>query len=127
MGDGSPRALLAGVVDRTGGAMYTYTMHRTQMYLTDAEIARLDEIAAERGTTRSDLVRQAVAMAFGPMVSREERSSALRAAAGSWVEGPGEDRAAPLRAMKAAGAGKVRHLHGLDGEEPASDHAADRG
>ena len=107
--------------------MYTYTMHRTQMYLTDAEIARLDDIAAERGTTRSDLVRQAIAMAFGPMVPREERLAALRAAAGSWAQGPGEDRAAPVRAMKAAGAGKLRRLHGLEGEEPAGDHAADPG
>lgn len=105
--------------------MYTYTMRRTQMYLTDAEIERLDAIAAERGTTRSDLVRQAVAMAYGPMLARDERLVALRAAAGSWPERPGEDRAARLHVMKAAGAGKLRRLHGLDAEEPAGDDAAD--
>ena len=115
--------MLVSFVDGMGRPMYTYTMHRTQMYLTDAEIARLDVIAAERGTTRSDLVRQAIAMAYGPMLPREERLAALWAAAGSWAERPGEDRAAPVRAMKSAGAAKVRRLHGLDAAEPAGDHA----
>jgi hypothetical protein len=105
--------------------MYTYTMHRTQMYLTDAEIERLDALAAERGTTRSDLVRHAVAMAYGPMLPRDERLAALRAAAGSWAERPGEDRAAPLRALKVAGATKLRRLHDPNAEGRAGDDAAD--
>lgn len=105
--------------------MYTYTMRRTQMYLTDAELERLDAIAAERRTTRSDLVRQAVAMAYGPMLARDERLAALRAAAGSWSERPGEDRAAYLRTMKAAGATRLRRLHGMDTEMPHGDDPAD--
>jgi len=51
-------------------------MHRTQIYLDDAQTVRLDQRAAAEGATRSTVIRRAV----DEYLAREERdSSAWRA------------------------------------------------
>ncbi len=47
-------------------------MHRTQIYLDDAQTARLDRRAAAEGTSRSKLIRRAV----DEYLSQEERDAA---------------------------------------------------
>jgi len=37
-----------------------YTMHRTQIYLSDADIERLDRESSRTGRTRSRLIRDAI-------------------------------------------------------------------
>jgi predicted transcriptional regulator len=67
--------------------MYTYiAMERTQIYLTEQEAEVLDRLAAERKTTRSHLIREAIDTQY---LSREERIrerlAALEASAGAWA------------------------------------------
>lgn len=55
--------------------MYIYiAMERTQIYLTRDAAAALDEIAAERGVTRSHLIREAIdATYLAPRASQRDR------------------------------------------------------
>jgi hypothetical protein len=61
-------------------------MERTQIYLDERETAALDRVAAETGRTRSDLIREAVAIAYlgSPIVSVDAATSALELSAGAW-------------------------------------------
>jgi predicted transcriptional regulator len=43
-----------------GSDVYSYIMHRTQIYLDDAQTSRLDKRAAAEGVTRSKVIRRAV-------------------------------------------------------------------
>lgn len=54
-------------------------MERTQIYLDERETAALDRVAAETGRTRSDLIREAVAI-----VSTEAAITALELSSGAW-------------------------------------------
>jgi hypothetical protein len=64
-------------------AMYIHRMVRTQLYLEEAVHRRLRELAKKQGRTISDLVRDAVARAYG-VHSVEERLRAIRGIAGLW-------------------------------------------
>lgn len=49
-------------------------MERTQIYLTEAEAAALDRVAAERGVTRSHLIREAIDATYVvPRTSQRDR------------------------------------------------------
>jgi hypothetical protein len=63
--------------------MYIHRMVRTQLYLDDVIHQRLRTLAAKQGRTVSDLVREAVARAYGPG-PRDERLSTLRGITGLW-------------------------------------------
>src|SRR5207253_8176589 len=63
--------------------MYTDVVHRTQIYLDEAEETLLDEAAAITGASRSELVRRAVRSTFG-RGETSERLAALRESAGTW-------------------------------------------
>jgi Arc/MetJ-type ribon-helix-helix transcriptional regulator len=63
--------------------VYSNTMARTQVYLTDAELALLDEAERATGATRSELIRRAVRSVYGEP-DKEERLRALRESAGAW-------------------------------------------
>ena len=58
-------------------------MVRTQLYLDEAVHRRLRELARKQGRTISDLVRDAVARAYG-VHSIEEQIRTLRAIEGLW-------------------------------------------
>lgn len=65
--------------------MYIHRMIRTQLYL-DAELhRRLRDLADRQGRTVSDLVREAVARAYGT-VEADERLSTLDAVSGLWQD-----------------------------------------
>jgi plasmid stability protein len=68
---------------RTHPAMYIHHMVRTQLYLDDAVHQRLRALAAKQGRTVSDLVREAVARAFGagPV---DDRLTTLRGITALW-------------------------------------------
>jgi predicted transcriptional regulator len=70
-------------VDDIGHAMYIHRMVRTQLYLDEELHRRLREAADRQGRTVSDLVREAVARAFGqPAV--DERLTTLDGIASLW-------------------------------------------
>ena len=63
--------------------MYIHRMVRTQLYLDEAVHRRLREAAERQGRTISDLVREAVARAYGaPDV--DERIATLEGITGLW-------------------------------------------
>lgn len=73
----------ASGVDDIYTAMYTRRMIRTQLYLDDDLHRRLRELAAKQGRTVSDLVREAVARAYGT-AQVDERVTTLEGIASLW-------------------------------------------
>ncbi len=61
-----------------------YTMLRTQVYLSESDLGRLDRVAAATGQTRSRLIRDAIERAYPDDVGQAEFESILREVAGSW-------------------------------------------
>lgn len=62
-------------------------MTRTQVYLTEEELALLDRASQASGASRSELIRRAVRATFGGGDGRE-RVAALQEAAGIWRDRP---------------------------------------
>lgn len=67
----------------TRKTVYSDTMQRTQVYLSDTELALLDQAAARTGASRSELIRRAVQERYGDR-DWEARRAALLGSAGSW-------------------------------------------
>lgn len=65
--------------------MYTYTMQRTQIYLTPREAAALDAAARRTGRTRSHLIREAIEATYLGSMDVDARTTALEASAGAWA------------------------------------------
>ena len=63
--------------------MYIHHMIRTQLYLSDDLHRRLRALAKQQGRTVSDLVREAVARAYGSTES-DERVATLEGVTGIW-------------------------------------------
>lgn len=63
--------------------MYSDVVHRTQIYLDDAEVEALDAASTRTGASRSELIRRAIRAHYG-QTSRDDRASALRSSAGAW-------------------------------------------
>lgn len=53
-------------------------MHRTNIYLDDRQIALLDRLAEDRGTSRAAVIRQAIDDSLGVSDSRLERDRDLK-------------------------------------------------
>lgn len=70
-------------VDGAQRAMYIHHMVRTQLYLDEAIHRRLRRLATTQGRTVSDLVREAVARAYGPEQA-EERLTTLDGITSLW-------------------------------------------
>ncbi len=68
------------------GAMYTYIVERTQIYLSGAQAAALDREAKRTGVTRSHLIREAIEERYGLAADRERLRAALRETAGLWKD-----------------------------------------
>lgn len=64
--------------------MYTYIVERTQIYLTREQATALDREAQRTGTTRSHLIREAIAERYGGARDAEAIEAALRGSAGAW-------------------------------------------
>ena len=94
--------------------MYTYIVERTQIYLTRAQAVALDREARRSGTTRSHLIREAIAERYGGQPDDEQVAFALRATAGLWrdMTVDGEQYVAALRSG--------RRLRGV-GSKPKAD------
>jgi len=60
-------------------------MTRTQLYLDDAVHARLTALARRQGRSLSDLVREALAKAYG-QDREDERKNSLKAIEGLWKD-----------------------------------------
>jgi predicted transcriptional regulator len=65
-----------------------YTMQRTQIYLSEDELARLDREAVRTGRTRSRLIRDAINRAYAHQVDMDEFERVLRESAGAWKGAP---------------------------------------
>ena len=65
--------------------MYIHHMIRTQLYLDEAIHATLSALARRQGRTLSELVREALARAYGPG-GAEERIATLHAIEGLWKD-----------------------------------------
>ncbi|MBZ5637313.1 MAG: ribbon-helix-helix domain-containing protein [Acidobacteriia bacterium] len=65
--------------------MYIHYMVRTQLYLDAAIHARLSALARKQGRSLSELVRDALARAYGPG-GADDRLATLRAIEGLWKD-----------------------------------------
>lgn len=63
--------------------VYNDVVHRTQIYLSDREVAWLDAAAARSGASRSELIRRAIRAQYG-QESATTRRDAISASAGVW-------------------------------------------
>jgi Arc/MetJ-type ribon-helix-helix transcriptional regulator len=63
-------------------------MQRTQIYLSDHDLAMLDREVERTGRTRSRLIRDAIDRAYSDQVDADEFERILRAAAGAWKDRP---------------------------------------
>lgn len=59
-------------------------MVRTQIHLSDDDVALLDNVARETGASRSELIRRAVRERYGVPSSLDERRARARRAFGAW-------------------------------------------
>jgi predicted DNA-binding protein len=78
--------------------MYTYTVERTQIYLTPEESAALERESIKTGKTKSQLIREAIDEKYGTRASLEAFMSALHAVAGIWKDRPEGDPAEYIEA-----------------------------
>lgn len=60
-------------------------VHRTQIYLDDADVSYLDAVASRTGTSRSELIRRAIKAHYGHR-SVASRLESLRSSAGAWID-----------------------------------------
>lgn len=100
--------------------MYTYTMERTQIYLSRREIEALDTVARQTGKTRSHLIREAIEEKYlpaGPTPDEWER--ALREAAGAWKDRDFDGKEYVERIRQPGLGYRIERLYG----EPTPDEA----
>ncbi len=64
--------------------MYTYTVERTQIYLSKRELEALDKVARQTGKTRSHLIREAIEEKYVTRRTADEMLAVLRETAGAW-------------------------------------------
>ena len=65
-----------------------YTMERTQIYLSEGELAQLDRESKRTGRNRSRLIRDAINRTYAHDVDFDEFERVLRASAGAWKGAP---------------------------------------
>jgi predicted DNA-binding protein len=104
-------------VDRIGTAMYTYIVERTQIYLSREQADALDREARRTGTTRSHLIREAIAEKYGTARDVAATDAVLRSTAGAWAT-HNEDGAQYVEQLRTG-----RRWDELYSDEPASDDA----
>jgi predicted DNA-binding protein len=65
-----------------------YTMQRTQIYLSETNLIRLDRETELTGRSRSRLIRDAIERAYPEKVDQAEFERILREVAGTWKDRP---------------------------------------
>lgn len=88
--------------------MYTYTVDRTQIYLTPDEHAALERESIKTGKTKSQLIREAIDEKYRVRPSLEEFMAALTVVAGIWDNPEGETAVKAIRAGRRAEARQTR-------------------
>jgi Arc/MetJ-type ribon-helix-helix transcriptional regulator len=80
-------------------------MQRTQIYLSERDLAMLDREVERTGRTRSRLIRDAIDRAYSDQVDADEFERILRAAAGAWKDRPftGAEYADAVRGRRPGG------------------------
>ena len=102
--------------------MYTYIVHRTQIYLSEDESAALDREARRRGTTRSHLIREAVRDRYLDRTDANELQERIAAAAGAWLRGDESDHESGEAYVERIRTGqRLRDLHRDAGADTGSD------
>jgi Arc/MetJ-type ribon-helix-helix transcriptional regulator len=66
-------------------AVYSDTMQRTQVYLSEEDLELLDRAEARTGASRSELIRRAIRDRYGER-GWPARREALRTSAGAWAD-----------------------------------------
>jgi Arc/MetJ-type ribon-helix-helix transcriptional regulator len=66
--------------------VYSGVVNRTQVYLSDEDLAMLDLVERETGASRSELIRRAIRNTFGARTKKMDKLRALQASAGSWAD-----------------------------------------
>ncbi len=85
-------------------------MRRTQIYLEGDQARRLDERAAARGTSRSELIREAIDMYLEPPLNGDEWRSRWKAAVEATAGIAPSLTDDHVEEMRAAGAHKLAEL-----------------
>jgi hypothetical protein len=100
-----------------------YTMQRTQIYLSDSDLERLDRESERTGRTRSRLIRDAIEHAYPGKASPAEFERILNEVAGSWKDRPftGAEYVDAIRGRTPGGLAALWP----EGYGPGSDDAAD--
>lgn len=70
--------------------VYTYTVQRTQIYLSQRMTETLDRVGRETGRTRSQLIREAIEQVYERVPDPGVARRVLRETAGAWKRQPGE-------------------------------------
>ena len=76
--------LRPNAIASTPHTVYTYTMHRTQIYLSQTELVALGRLSKATGKNRSQLIREALAQYQGLNNTQESVQRALLRSAGAW-------------------------------------------
>jgi hypothetical protein len=72
-------------------------MERTQIYLTEREHERLQQLSRSLGKSQSELIRDAIDRVYLPEITLEERLALLQASRGGWK---GERPSVDLRSAR---------------------------
>ncbi|MDZ7720935.1 MAG: ribbon-helix-helix protein, CopG family [Balneolaceae bacterium] len=86
-------------------------MIRTQIYITEEEKEALEKLSAERNTTKSNIIREAIDQYVADMTLEEKRKK-LNAAAGIWKDRD-EDDIPDVRDLREGWGRRLKRL-GLD-------------
>jgi len=86
--------------------VYTYTMQRTQIYLSEEELVAIDGEAKATGRTRSQLIREAIDKVYLAS-KRRALKEALDRSRGAW-RGRREDGATTVERLRP---GRLGRLH----------------
>lgn len=87
--------------------VYTYTMERTQIYLSEAELRTLDRLSRATGHTRSQLIREAIGRAYMKRSDQDETLERLEASSGTWTG----KRASGRQQVERLRRGRLARLH----------------
>jgi predicted DNA-binding protein len=118
LGPHATRVSRSEALDAIVTTMYTYTVDRTQIYLTPDENASLERESIKTGKTKSQLIRDAIDEKYGNPRSLEEFMAALNGAFGLWANPEGEAAVKAIHAARRAEAritrARLRRLLGPD-------------
>jgi metal-responsive CopG/Arc/MetJ family transcriptional regulator len=90
--------------------MYTYIMHRTQIYLPDEICALLDREARRSGRSRSQLIRDAIDIVYLHRARSGEAERTLAETAGAWKN----RRTSGAAYVERLRSGRLGRLHAAD-------------